>query len=100
MSPRLGAACPGRDANAALAQSIIRDAEIERALRELAAPVFREAGLPQSTRVIIINDGSMNAFVADARHVFLHSGLLLRLEAPTRCRRCWPMRPRISPTAT
>jgi predicted Zn-dependent protease len=66
----------------AAAQSIIRDAEIERALRELAAPVFREAGLSQSTRVIIINDGSMNAFVADARHVFLHSGLLLRLDNP------------------
>jgi predicted Zn-dependent protease len=58
----------------ATAQSIIRDAEIERALRELAAPVFREAGLPQATRVIIINDGSLNAFVADARHVFIHSG--------------------------
>jgi hypothetical protein len=35
---------------AAAAQSIIRDAEIERALRELAAPVFREAGLPQARR--------------------------------------------------
>lgn len=67
---------------AAVAQSIIRDAEIERALQELAAPVFRVAGLPQSTRVIIINDGSMNAFVADARHVFIHSGLLLRLDSP------------------
>jgi predicted Zn-dependent protease len=67
---------------AAAAQSIIRDAEIERALRELAAPVFREAGLPQSTQVIIINDGSLNAFVADARHVFIHSGLLMRLDSP------------------
>jgi predicted Zn-dependent protease len=66
----------------AMAQSIIRDAEIERALQELAAPVFRVAGLPQSTRVIIINDGSMNAFVADARHIFIHSGLLLRLDSP------------------
>jgi len=66
----------------AMAQTIIRDAEIERALQELAAPVFRVAGLPQSTRVIIINDGSMNAFVADARHIFVHSGLLLRLDNP------------------
>jgi predicted Zn-dependent protease len=67
---------------AAAAQSIIRDAEIERALQELAAPVFRAAGLPQSTQVIIVNDGGMNAFVADARHVFLTSGLLLRLDSP------------------
>lgn len=66
----------------AVGQSIIRDAEIERALRELAAPVFREAGISQSTRVIIINDSTMNAFVADARNVFMHSGLLLRLDSP------------------
>jgi predicted Zn-dependent protease len=85
---------------AAAAQSIIRDAEIERALRELAAPVFREAGLPQSTQVIIINDGSLNAFVADARHVFIHSGLLMRLDSPTRCNRCSPTRPPTSPMAT
>ena len=24
----------------------------------------------------------MNAFVADARHIFVHSGLLLRLDSP------------------
>lgn len=67
---------------AAAAQSVIRDAEIERALEELAAPVFRAAGLPQSIRVIIVNDNDMNAFVADARHVFITSGLLLRLDSP------------------
>ncbi|QBY02719.1 peptidase M48 [Rhodophyticola sp. CCM32] len=67
---------------AAEAQSIIRDAEIERGLRELAAPVLRAAGLPASTRIIIINDRSLNAFVADARHIFIHSGLLMRMEDP------------------
>lgn len=67
---------------AAFAQSIIRDAEIERGLRELAAPILRAAGLPSSVRIIVINDNSMNAFVADARHIFIHSGLLMRLEDP------------------
>lgn len=69
-------------AGAATAQSIIRDAEIERGLRELAAPILAEAGLPRSLRIIIINDDSLNAFVADGRHIFIYSGLLMRLETP------------------
>ncbi|MEM1342215.1 MAG: M48 family metalloprotease [Pseudomonadota bacterium] len=64
------------------AQSIIRDAEIERGLRELAAPILAQAGLPRSIRIIVINDQSLNAFVADARHIFIHSGLLMRMEDP------------------
>jgi len=67
---------------AAAGQSIIRDAEIERGLRELAAPILAEAGLPRSIRIIVINDDSLNAFVADRRHIFIHSGLLMRLERP------------------
>jgi len=67
---------------AAQAQSIIRDAEIERGLQELAAPILRAAGLPTSTRIIVVNDRSLNAFVADARHIFIHSGLLLRMQDP------------------
>lgn len=67
---------------AAGAQSIIRDAEIERGLRELAAPILAEAGLPRSVRIIVVNDSSLNAFVADGRHIFIHSGLLMRMETP------------------
>ena len=67
---------------AAQAQSIIRDAEIERGLQELAAPVLSAAGLPASTRIIVVNDGSLNAFVVDPRHIFIHSGLLMRLDDP------------------
>ena len=86
---------PGRFAKAAMAalialvlalpvaaQSIIRDAEIERGLRELAAPILAEAGLPRSTRIIIVNDDSLNAFVVDGRHIFIHSGLLMRMQRP------------------
>ncbi|MEM6610487.1 MAG: M48 family metalloprotease [Pseudomonadota bacterium] len=63
-------------------QSIIRDAEIERGLRELAAPILAEAGLPRSVRIVVVNDDSLNAFVADRRHIFIYSGLLMRLETP------------------
>jgi predicted Zn-dependent protease len=65
------------------AASLIRDAEIERALSELAAPVITAAGLnPQSIQVMILNDRSLNAFIVDTRRVFIHSGLLLKLKRP------------------
>lgn len=64
----------------AAARGIIRDAEIEFALRQVAQPILQAAGLPSSTRIIIINDDSLNAFVANSRTIFLHSGLLLRVE--------------------
>ena len=85
-----------------LAQTIIRDAEIERALQELAAPVFPRGRLAaEPPRVIIINDGSMNAFVADARaHLRPFGPAVAARSVPTSCRRCWPMRRRISPTGT
>ncbi|MEM7641503.1 MAG: M48 family metalloprotease [Pseudomonadota bacterium] len=64
----------------AQARGVIRDAEIEYALRQVAQPILQAAGLPNSTRIIIINDDSLNAFVADSRTIFLHSGLIMRLD--------------------
>lgn len=64
----------------ARAQSLIRDAEIEHALRQLLAPVAGEAGIPLSQlRVMVIDDSSLNAFVTDGRTIFIHSGLILKL---------------------
>ncbi len=63
--------------------SVIRDAEIERSLQELAKPVLRAAGLgSNSVKILVINDASLNAFVVDRRHVFIHSGLIRRLKRP------------------
>lgn len=65
------------------ALSVIRDAEIERSLREIAKPVLRAAGLgANSIRILVINDPSLNAFVVDSRHIFIHSGLILKLQRP------------------
>ena len=65
------------------AVSVIRDAELERSLKELAKPVLRAAGLgANSVRIIVIKDNAMNAFVVDSRHIFVHSGLILRLKRP------------------
>ncbi|MCH2164136.1 MAG: M48 family metalloprotease [Marinovum sp.] len=65
----------------AQARGLIRDADIEHALRQLAAPVLRAAGLnSRQVRILIVNDTSLNAFVADHRHIFLNAGLIMKLE--------------------
>ncbi|MFN4158449.1 MAG: M48 family metalloprotease [Gemmobacter sp.] len=62
------------------AQGIIRDAEIEHGLRELARPLAAVAGLNAGQlRLILVNDRRLNAFVVDGQTIFLHSGLVLRL---------------------
>ena len=69
-------------ATATRAQTLLRDAEIEYALRRLAAPMIRAAGLsPSRIRILILQDSSLNAFVLDSRHIFLHSGLILKLKS-------------------
>ncbi|MBS0122728.1 M48 family metalloprotease [Thetidibacter halocola] len=61
--------------------TLLRDADIEYALSQLAAPVLQAAGLPASgTRIVLIDDSSLNAFVADTSHIFIHSGLMMKLE--------------------
>lgn len=67
---------------ASRAQSLIRDAEIEYALKRLTQPLAVAAGLsPERVRVMVLQDSSLNAFVLDSQTVMVHSGLLLRLES-------------------
>lgn len=67
----------------AQAQTILRDAEIERAIRELARPVIAASGLsPASIRILMIEDRSRNAFVANASTIALHTGLILEMKRP------------------
>lgn len=62
-------------------RSFLRDAETENTIRVLSAPVFTAAGLDAgSIRVFIVNDPSLNAFVAGGQNLFLHTGLLMRAE--------------------
>lgn len=63
--------------------SLVRDAEIEASIRDLATPLLQAASLaPQDVRIHLVNDGSLNAFVAGGLRVFLHTGLLQRAETP------------------
>jgi predicted Zn-dependent protease len=62
---------------------IIRDAEIEQLLREYTQPILKAAGLSQQNiRVVIINDPSFNAFVADGHRIFINSGALMQAKTP------------------
>ncbi len=68
----------------ASAQSLIRDAEIEETIRIYSDPIFAAAGLvPQNVETYIINDPSMNAFVAGGQRVFIHTGLITELDSPS-----------------
>jgi predicted Zn-dependent protease len=59
------------------AQSILRDAETEAFFDEISEPLIRAAGLdPANVDVVLINDKSINAFVAGGQTVYLHSGLI------------------------
>jgi predicted Zn-dependent protease len=60
-----------------MAQSVLRDAETEAFFKEISAPLITAAGLdPNNVDIILINDKSVNAFVAGGQAVYLHSGLI------------------------
>lgn len=67
----------------AYAISIIRDAEIENVLREIADPIFIAAGLePSVVKIYIVNDPTINAYVSGGSNVFINTGLLELSENP------------------
>ncbi len=81
----LPAAVPAyaQEKDAAQALPVIRDAEIEQLLRDYTRPVLRAAGLSQrNIRVVIINDRAFNAFVIDAKRIFINTGALMDSETP------------------
>lgn len=64
-------------ARPAMAQSILRDSETELLFRDVSKPLIQAAGLePNSVKVVLINDPSINAFVAQGQIVYIHSGLI------------------------
>jgi len=69
-------------ASTAHAIGLLRDAEVERGLREIAAPILQAAGLSSgNVAILLVNDQSLNAFVVNSRAIFIHSGLLMKLES-------------------
>jgi predicted Zn-dependent protease len=71
------AALLGLIAQPAAAQSILRDAETEALLQDLVDPLAEAAGLqPGAVEVVLVNDPSINAFVAGGQRIYVHSGLI------------------------
>lgn len=63
--------------------SFIRDAETENIIRAYATPVFTVAGLNAADiGVHIVDDPSLNAFVANGLNLFINTGTLLRADSP------------------
>lgn len=63
------------------ALSLLRDPDIEYALKQVATPVLKAAGLNASRMdILVIDDRSLNAFVVDRSAIFIHSGLLLKMK--------------------
>jgi predicted Zn-dependent protease len=63
--------------------SLIRDAEIENGIRTMVTPIWRVAGLdPSAVEIMIVQDNTLNAFVAGGQRIFINTGLLMRTERP------------------
>jgi len=59
------------------AQSVLRDAETEALLRDMAYPLIEASELePENVEIVLINDASINAFVAGGQVVYVHAGLI------------------------
>ena len=64
-------------AQPAAAQSILRDAETEAMFATMSTPLIKAAGLsPRNVKVVLINDDTINAFVAGGQTVYVHTGLI------------------------
>ncbi|MEM6371339.1 MAG: M48 family metalloprotease [Pseudomonadota bacterium] len=65
----------------ARAVSLLRDADMEYALAQVAIPVLKAAGLSTArTKILIVDDGTLNAFVVGNDAIYIHSGLIGRME--------------------
>jgi len=64
--------------------SIIREAESEKLLRDICYPIFKIAGLDtKNLKIYIVNDSSINAFVAGGQNIFVNTGLIKKFSDPS-----------------
>lgn len=68
---------------AAFAVPLIRDAEIEHTLRQFSDPIFTTDGLkPSAVHLFIVQDNSLNAYVAGGANMFIHTGMIMACDTP------------------
>ncbi|WP_434781429.1 M48 family metalloprotease [Aurantiacibacter hainanensis] len=62
---------------AAQGVSVLRDAETEALLQDMVDPLAEAAGLGEgAVEIVLLNDSSINAFVAGGQRIYVHSGLI------------------------
>ena len=62
---------------------LLRDEEIEQALKTMSRPIFDQTKLGADTiKFVLVDNPEMNAFVAGGRNIFLHTGLILETQTP------------------
>jgi predicted Zn-dependent protease len=67
----------------AQAISLLQDTETERLLRSYEDPILKVAGIdPAAVKMYIVNDTSLNAFVAEGQNIFCNAGLFIQLKSP------------------
>jgi predicted Zn-dependent protease len=67
----------------AQALDFIRDAEIENTIRLYATPLFQQAGVdPKAVQIHLVQDATLNAFVAEGLNLFLNTGLIIATDDP------------------
>jgi predicted Zn-dependent protease len=78
--PRLGWAHGDETNNGGV---ILRDTEIEKDIKTMAASIWRVAGLdPNGVGIYLVDDSQLNSFVAGGQAIFLNTGLIERAEYP------------------
>jgi predicted Zn-dependent protease len=61
----------------------VQDTETERLIRSYEEPILKVAGIdPQAVKIYLVNDDSLNAFVAEGQNVFVNTGLFMHLKSP------------------
>ncbi len=68
---------------AAKAQSLVRDSEVEKLVRDYSDPLFVAAGLnPDDIKIYLVDDKEINAFVTDGQKMFVNAGTILEATSP------------------
>lgn len=71
------------DTAAAQELRLISDEETEQLLAQITRPLFKAAGLPfNRNELYIVEDSSLNAFVADGNNLFIHTGTIIAADSP------------------
>lgn len=64
------------------ALSLISDEETELFLQKIISPLYKAAQIPfDRTKIHIVNDDSLNAFVSDGNDLFIHTGTIIAADS-------------------